>query len=358
MVYNNVNYAPVSLTDKLRARLGDRVAGAIFRAHTAENDGEVLSFFGRADDTVIADRAIPYRRKAQMKPRDTAEYERSSANVKNAYAAPRKSDSRRTGNARPVQNVRTDKSGARPAANVKRANSRTDSRRTAPKMPQVNPVEARLKAGALKNAYAAGERVKNISSKVRTYSERRYEDRDVSDRELKAGRSDIAGSRHAVLKYDSTLAAETGRFAKFRESVKDIQKAEHRIKSTPLPIAYAAVIIICAIMAMVLLFSHSQVSERKGMIGDLSSRYEQLADNTAKLELKLETRDDIRNIRTIALESLGMVSSDVAQTRFVSVTADDKVEILREEPEETESGFSALLSAIGESIGQWSEYFN
>lgn len=343
MVYNNAYYTPASLTDKLRAKFGDRTAVAIFRANSlhhsgTDKNGEVLSFFGRAEDSAAGDRAIPSARRTA---REFRGKERTvpSPNAKNTNSRAARSAQQHAREAK--QNVRSMRQSSQHNMNT---GARTMSRE-----------ELQMRTGAFGKAYAAGDRVKRISSTIRVPSKDRYTKKKVSKKMLTRGRSDIPGSRRAALK---SANADKSLFVRFKESVKDIQKAEHRVKNTPFPFAYAALIVICAIMSMVLLYSHSQVSECEGKIGDLSTRYEQLADDTSKLELQLETRDDIRKIENIAVNYMGMVSSDVAQTKFVSVTADDKVEILRADETETKGGFSTLLSAIGEGIGKFGEYFN
>ena len=93
------------------------------------------------------------------------------------------------------------------------------------------------------------------------------------------------------------------------------------------------------------------------MINSLNARQTELDETAAKLELQLEMRDDIRVIENIAISRIGMVNSDLAVTKYVTVAAEDKVEILRVDEEE-KGGLSALLSALGEGIGKFSEYFN
>ncbi len=341
MVYNNSYYRPASLTDRLRLKFGERTANAIYRANSRGGSdvadgtvsGEVLSFFGRPADTRTGDRAIPSARKAvNRRTHDNAQRMQVPARV-------------RTQGARPVQQTR-------PAQNTRPAgqNVRRDARTAASKT-----VEKRINGYG--KAYQAGDRVKAITSSVRIPRAERYEKRQVPTEALKRGRAGVPGSRHVTVK--SGVAVEDKNiFVRVKEFLKDVHKAEHRVKKAPLPIAYASLVTVCAVMAMVMIFSYSQVSECEGMIGNMNSRYNELSETAAKLELQLETRDDIRKIENIAVDYIGMVNSDVAQTKFVSVSADDRVEILKTETEEEEGVFSALLSAIGEGIGKFSEYFN
>ncbi len=367
MVYNDAYLAPASLTEKLRAKFGDRAAGAIFRASSKCENGEVFSFFGRTEEAPRG-RAVPTAKKVRTGERPAARQSRpqvrQDTQVIPAVRVNRGARvDRHTARSLRADTVEFTKVNPRTAAKDLRrereAQAKAKAARTARPAPRISKEEAAMRAsGLFGKAYTAGDRVKKMTARVRIPSADRYKKKKIPKELLRRGRAEFAGSRHAALKSDFGASSGKSLFERFKDSIRDIQKAEHRVKNTPLPIAYAAIVVVCAVMAMVLILSQAQVSEREGMIGDLSSKYSQLADTTAKLELKLEERDDIRKIEQIAVGEIGMVSSDMATSKFVSVSADDKVEILREETEEEDGAFSALLSAIGESIGKFSEYFN
>ena len=51
-----------------------------------------------------------------------------------------------------------------------------------------------------------------------------------------------------------------------------------------------------------------------------------------------------------------MVSSDMVQSRFVSVATPDRVEVVKSE-EDSGGAFSSLLSVLGEKLGWVGDYF-
>ena len=225
-----------------------------------------------------------------------------------------------------------------------------------PRVAETVPV-TNTQNGLYGGAYSAGAKVKSITSRVKVPGNKRYTKKNVSKEALRGGRSYIPGSRHVVVKSDMGYDGDKSIFVRFLDSLRDNRKAEHRVKSSPFPFAYVTLVVVCAIMAMVLIMSYSEVNEYESMINTLNTKQAALEETADKLELQLERRDDIRTIENIAVGHIGMVNSDVATTKYISVSAEDRVEILRSEEEE-KGGFSALLSALGEGIGKFSEYFN
>lgn len=330
MVYNKSFYRSASLSEKLRARFGERTADAIFRATSGNQNADdagsekVMSFFGREASGDSVGRSIPSAKRIQK-----------SESVQRTPSAPVRKGAKY---ARPVETAKC------PAQkqNVQYSGVRRDPK---------------VYTGTFGKAYMAGDRVRGITSNVKRPSSERYTG-GVAKQSLKRGRADVAGSRHANVKTDLGAAGEKSRFARFIDTFRDNHKAEHRVRQAPFPFAYATIVVICAFMAMILLFSYSQVNEYKGKINDLNRTQAALSATADKLEVELELRDDIRKIESYAVDYIGMVNSDVVQTKFVSVDAEDRVEILKADEEEVEGGLSALLSAIGEGIGKFSEYFN
>lgn len=342
MVYNNAVYRPASLSERLQARFGERaakaVSGASSKGQTSYNTGEVLSFFGRVDDNVTANRAIPKKRRVQPST-DTAQ-QRAQQRVQQPRTASVGSAATREFDRRAVQ------AGARKAAGAQK--QRVGARAQA--TPEITRTFTR--------AYAAGERVRQTAESYSGVAKRRYAVGAMPSGALRRGRSNISGARHAVLVTSDSPDSGKGIIATLKDAFGDRHIAEHRVKKDPFPLAFVTLVGICAFMVMVLIFSFSQVHEYNSNISNLKNTQSELAEQAAKLEVLLEERDDIREIEKIAVEKIGMVSSDTVQSKFVSVGASDRVEVIKTEPEETEGGFSALLSVIGESLGQIGEYFN
>ena len=314
MVYNNL-YKPTTLGERLQAKFGERAANAVKGSSNSGNiyneggqEATVLSFFGRMDDGMTANRAIPTRRRT-AKARYEVQSGRSRTAVNNGAAK--------------VQN------------NV-----------ASPKI-----------AATFARAYAAGEQIRLANANYGA-TKKRYSEGTVPAGALRRGRSNIPGSRHAVLVTDDAGSESRNVVSIIKDAFSDRRIAEHRVKRSPFPIGFVTLIGICALMVMALIFSFSQIHEYNSNINRQKTTLSELDAEAAKLEVQLAECEDLRDIERIALEEIGMVSSDVVQSKFVSVAAADRVEVIRADTTEEEGGFSSLLSAIGESFGTIGEYFN
>lgn len=342
MVYQRSIYRTTERTyDKMRSRNDGRIKYAFrdsgsenqagknqknrgVKAQTAqaETRSSVMNFFGMAREEQARSRSIPSRNRVGVGAQETA-----------------------------AQNRRTAE-----ASRAKQASSHARARNNAR---QENRTEAgNVHVGLFARAYNNARPVRDISRDVAFRNKSIHKRRIMSEEELRSRISRVPGSRAATLKTELGDDAKKSRFSRFLDSFRDNRKAEHRVKSAPFPFSYIAIIAVCAIMATVLLISYSEINEYERMIHVVESEQACEDEKAGKLELQVEYREDIRNIQDVAVNYLGMVNSDVARTDFVSVPAEDKVSILKVEEEEKEGGFSALLSAIGEGIGKFSEYFN
>ena len=129
-------------------------------------------------------------------------------------------------------------------------------------------------------------------------------------------------------------------------------------KQAPFPLGMVALLAVCTMMVMVMMNSFAQLYEYRREISDLRTKQEQLDAEAVRLNGLLEARDDIRTVEQIATEKIGMVSSDLVESRFVSLADSDRVELKDTGDSENTGAFSTLLSAIGENLGKISEYFN
>jgi hypothetical protein len=64
------------------------------------------------------------------------------------------------------------------------------------------------------------------------------------------------------------------------------------------------------------------------------------------LEADLDVKNDMLDIKRIAVEEYGMISGEYAASRYVDVTEDEKIEVYGEK-EKSESLLSQILRAIG-----------
>ncbi|MBR5741649.1 MAG: hypothetical protein IKX91_03760, partial [Firmicutes bacterium] len=91
--------------------------------------------------------------------------------------------------------------------------------------------------------------------------------------------------------------------------------------------------------------SFARVYQTSSRISRLESNLAELKEEAGRLKLKLDEKNDIRNIRDIAIGDLGMAEEDSLQRRFVSISDGERIEILAAE-EETPSPGGVLFSAL------------
>lgn len=145
----------------------------------------------------------------------------------------------------------------------------------------------------------------------------------------------------------------------FKEKIEDSNREARRqkaaeIKLTKKPFPKGAMLsaLLCTVMLLVMLFSYAQVYEMNRTISRQRSAGEALVDEAEKLQVELELKDDIRTIERIATEEIGMVKSDRVDTRYISVSGGERIDVI-ESPEDQTEGvnmFTTLLSAIGENF--------
>ena len=138
---------------------------------------------------------------------------------------------------------------------------------------------------------------------------------------------------------------------------RQVLREEVRVR-TPFPVAGVFLLCIFTVMALVLLLSFSQNYELQGEIARLQEDAHDLAQLQRDLEVQLEERDDIRVIEQIAVNEIGMVKNDLVESRFVSVSGGDRIELTPTvEEEAVQAGlWSTMLSAIGENFSRIREY--
>jgi len=136
---------------------------------------------------------------------------------------------------------------------------------------------------------------------------------------------------------------------------------EIRLEKKPFPLAAISLLVVFTMMFLVVVFSFAQNYVLTSEIAALEARAEALAQQEKDLSLKLEERDDIRVIEDIAVNQIGMVKGNMVESRFVSVSGGERVELLSESggenaEEESYGFFSTMLSAISDNLERLREY--
>lgn len=132
---------------------------------------------------------------------------------------------------------------------------------------------------------------------------------------------------------------------------------EVRVKKQRINPLFAAALVVMTLMMMALVMSFSQVYQTTSDVSKLERQLENLTAQKEDLAFRLEERNDIRTIETIATAKLGMVKEDTIQRRYVSLSEGEHI-VISEATEQTEqSTGGVMLSSLLSTIGKFFDNF-
>ncbi len=123
---------------------------------------------------------------------------------------------------------------------------------------------------------------------------------------------------------------------------------EIRVRGGRFPFAAVAVCLIVLIFVFSVVQSWARVYQTSNRISQLTSDLDALNEKADRMKLKLEEKNDIRNIWDIAVGDLGMAKEDSLQRRFVSISDGERIEILEAEEEKPSPG--GVLFSVFDSL--------
>ncbi len=172
-----------------------------------------------------------------------------------------------------------------------------------------------------------------------------------------SGRPGNAPGRNAERKQPQIRVTRT-RAAKKRMAAETAYGGaeEIEVRRSAFPVALIALCLIAAAIIFFIVESFAQVYQTSNEIARMKAELEARKEVAAGMELKLDEKNDIRTIRSIAADELGMAEEDSMQRRFVSVSGGERIEVLEEENEEESPG-GVLLSSISESFSRFRDRF-
>lgn len=133
--------------------------------------------------------------------------------------------------------------------------------------------------------------------------------------------------------------------------VKITPENEIRVKRKMLSPFFVMLLAAFTVMVMFLVMEISNVYKAANEVSELEGRLQTMQSEADELELKLEAKNDIREIEKIATNELGMAKEDTLQRRYISLSDGERIEILDSGEEEDSSG-GVLLSSIFSVIGE------
>jgi len=144
-----------------------------------------------------------------------------------------------------------------------------------------------------------------------------------------------------------------------KKSDKSAEREERTVDRTPIPKGVVAAILLCTVLLMVVLYTYASYTQVVADGKALQSEKIGLMVERDRLVNLLEVRDDVREIEDYATNTIGMVKSDLVETRYVSIAGGERIEVVKaDEPEENSGFFSTILSAMGTNWERLLEYID
>ena len=117
-------------------------------------------------------------------------------------------------------------------------------------------------------------------------------------------------------------------------------------KKKRIPRGVLPTIAVVTLSLLMVVCSSVMVSRATADVGNLKDEIEELKDVQNDLEGDLVVKNDMLNIKDIAVNQYGMISSDYATSRYLDVSEDERIE-RHDGNEKTDSLLTRLLKAIG-----------
>ena len=130
---------------------------------------------------------------------------------------------------------------------------------------------------------------------------------------------------------------------------KFITVRKERKERKPFPLGIVLVLAMITALFLFMMMNYAEIDQYNGEIRDLQNTMAKLQNEQKKLEVRLENKDDRAAFEQFAVEQLGMVKADTLDKYIVTLSPDDKTEIMEYEDEQ-ESGFGFLLSGLAEVV--------
>lgn len=102
------------------------------------------------------------------------------------------------------------------------------------------------------------------------------------------------------------------------------------------PLKIILIALLCTVLFLLIIYNNVQLNEKKSKVDELKSTVVELDSKLSELTLKVEKKNDLREIEQRALE-LGMVKADELKKVYVSINSADKVELVDDNADEKQS---------------------
>ncbi|MBE6542714.1 MAG: hypothetical protein E7672_09785 [Ruminococcaceae bacterium] len=137
------------------------------------------------------------------------------------------------------------------------------------------------------------------------------------------------------------------------EQEKITPAVEMTVKKNHISPVFVTALLLGTVMVMFLVFNISEVYKMTNTITSLETQLSELEAVAEQLELKLEEKNDIREIENIATSKLGMTKEDALQRRYISLSEGEHIDVVEDDTQKDDTANGILLSSIFSALGDF-----
>ncbi|MBQ8370097.1 MAG: septum formation initiator family protein [Clostridia bacterium] len=130
---------------------------------------------------------------------------------------------------------------------------------------------------------------------------------------------------------------------------------EMQAEKKPFPKMFFVLLLLASVMIMTLVLGISDVYKTQNEIAALEKQLAELEETAEQLELRLDDKNDVKTIESMASQRLGMVKEEYVQKEYISLSDGERIELIETPEEETTGG--VMLSSIFSALGDFFERF-
>ena len=123
----------------------------------------------------------------------------------------------------------------------------------------------------------------------------------------------------------------------------------------PFPVSALFMALVCTVLFMFMIVSYVQINEYTLAVSQLRTDLADMAAEDKELSAALEKKNDMLTIEEMAAE-LGMVKADALTKKHITLTNEDKIEVVEPEPTEDETVVTTVMSGLWENFSGLREY--
>ena len=130
---------------------------------------------------------------------------------------------------------------------------------------------------------------------------------------------------------------------------------EMQAEKKPFPKMFLMLLLLASVMIMALVMGISDIYRTQNEIAALEKQLAELEETAEQLEIRLDDKNDVKTIESMASQRLGMVKEEYVQKEYISLSDGERIELIETAEEETAGG--VMLSSVFSALGDFFERF-